>query len=73
MKRPTPLAALKATVARLKASNRQLQTIVDTMQAETHQNRRDLQLQFVRLAQIQTDVDALKRSRHHRGDGHEKN
>jgi hypothetical protein len=38
-----------------------LRELLDTLQAAVFKNRRDLDIQFERIAQIQRDLDLLKR------------
>jgi hypothetical protein len=54
---------LKAALLRERRKNRRLRALIDTIREDVRQNRRDLNLQFTRLAQMQTEIDALKGSR----------
>ena len=47
---------------RERRTNLRLRELVDEIKAEIYKNRGDLNLQFTRLAQLQAEVDALKKS-----------
>jgi hypothetical protein len=41
--------------------------IVNEIRAQVEKNTRDLEVQFVRFAQVQADLDLIKRTLAHRG------
>lgn len=51
---------LKEALLRERRKNRRLRALIDTIREDVQQNRRDLNLQFTRLAQIQREIDGLK-------------
>ncbi len=51
---------MKVALARERRTNRRLRAIIDALTDESAHNRRDLDLQFARLAQLQAELDALK-------------
>ena len=58
----TGLAATRLALTRERRTNRRLRAILAELRAQTVANRHDLDLQFARLAQLQAQLDALKRS-----------
>jgi hypothetical protein len=54
--------SLEDALRRERRTNRRLRTIIDEVKSEVRQNRRDLDLQFARIAQLQAELDALKRN-----------
>jgi hypothetical protein len=49
-------------VAQLQRSNLRLRAMIDEMREQIAQNRRDLSVQFRRIADLQADVDVLKKA-----------
>ncbi len=54
--------SLEDALRRERRTNRRLRVIIDEVRAELRQNRRDLDLQFARIAQLQVELDTLKRN-----------
>jgi len=59
---PLKLTKLKETLMRERRKNRRLRAVIDDLRRQIAANRRDLDLQFTRLAQLQAELDALKQS-----------
>ena len=60
-KRPlSPLIKVKDALTRERRKNRRLRAVIDALGERIAANRRDLDLQFTRLAQLQAEVDGLK-------------
>ena len=59
---PVTLAQVKETLRRERRKNRRLRAVIDGLRSQIADNRRDLDLQFTRLAQLQAELDALKQS-----------
>jgi len=51
---------VKEALTRERRKNRRLRAVIDGLREQIAANRRDLDLQFTRLAQLQAEVDALK-------------
>ena len=49
-------------VARLQRSNTRLRIMIDEMKEQITQNQRELNVQFKRIADLQADVDLLKKA-----------
>jgi hypothetical protein len=49
-------------VAQLQRSNLRLRAMIDELREQIAQNRRDLSVQFRRIADLQADVDVLKKA-----------
>jgi len=58
---PAPTAT-QIALTRERRTNRRLRALIAELRATTEVNRRDLDLQFARLAQMQAEIDALTRS-----------
>jgi hypothetical protein len=56
------LAKVKEMLKRERRKNRRLREVIDGLRGQIAANRRDLDLQFTRLAQLQAELDALKQS-----------
>jgi hypothetical protein len=56
----TTAAILRASLASERRKNRRMRELLDELREQVAQNRRDLDLQFTRLAQLQADIDRLK-------------
>jgi len=54
------LAKVKEMLKRERRKNRRLREVIDGLRGQIAANRRDLDLQFTRLAQLQAELDALK-------------
>ena len=59
---PLKLTKLIETLMRERRKNRRLRAVIDDLRRQIAANRRDLDLQFTRLAQLQAELDALKQS-----------
>lgn len=57
-----PLAEVKEMLRRERRKNRRLRDVIDGLRGQIAAHRRDLDLQFTRLAQLQAELDALKQS-----------
>jgi hypothetical protein len=57
----TALRPAHAEVARLRRTNLRLRALLDEMKTQIADNRRDLNIQFKRIAQLQAQVDALRK------------
>jgi hypothetical protein len=57
----TTVTSLKDALARERRTNRRLRAVIEQLRADRAQDRRDIDLQFTRLAQLQAEVDLLKR------------
>ena len=57
-------AKVKDSLRRERRKNRRLRAIIDSLRSQIEANRRDLDLQFTRLAQLQAELDTLKQSMH---------
>ena len=55
-----PLAKVKEMLRRERRKNRRLREVIDGLRGQIADHRRDLDLQFTRLAQLQAELDALK-------------
>jgi uncharacterized protein YigA (DUF484 family) len=56
----TAVGTLKAALTRERRKNRRLRAIINDLCEQCRMNRRDLDVQFTRLAQLQAELDALK-------------
>ena len=56
------LAKVKEMLRRERRKNRRLREVIDGLRGHIAEHRRDLDLQFTRLAQLQAELDALKQS-----------
>ena len=54
--------SLQEALRRERRTNKHLRALIDEIRADVRQNRRDLDLQFARIAQIQAEMDILKRT-----------
>ena len=52
---------LRSALARERRKNRRLRVLIDELKERVEQNRRDLDLQFTRIANMQMELDDLKR------------
>jgi len=59
---PLTLTKVKEMLRRERRKNRRLREVIDGLRGEIAEHRRDLDLQFTRLAQLQAELDALKQS-----------
>ena len=59
-----PLAKVKEMLRRERRKNRRLREVIDDLRGQIAEHRRDLDVQFTRLAQLQAELDALKQSMH---------
>jgi hypothetical protein len=57
---PLALAKVTDSLRRERRKNRRLRAVIDSLSSQIAANRRDLDLQFTRLAQLQAELDALK-------------
>jgi hypothetical protein len=53
-------ATLKETIAKERRSNRRLHALIAELQEQVLTTRRDLDVQFTRLAQLQAELDIMK-------------
>jgi hypothetical protein len=58
--KPT-LAALKSALQRERRASTRLRSVIEHLEEAVESNRRDLELQFSRIAQLQADLDLLKK------------
>jgi len=62
MARKSPLSnTLRAELRRERRANHRLRVLIDDFTSQASANRTDLDVQFTRLAQLQAEVDALKK------------
>jgi hypothetical protein len=62
MARKSPSAiTLRRDLRRERRTNQRLRLLIDDFKMQAHLNRTDLDVQFTRLAQLQAEVDALKK------------
>lgn len=54
---------LKAALTAERRKNKRLRAVIDDLHEATRANKRELGIQFQRLAQLQAEVDALKADR----------
>jgi hypothetical protein len=54
--------SLQEALRRERRTNKRLRAVIDEVRAQVRQNRRDLDLQFARIAQLQAEMDLLKRA-----------
>jgi hypothetical protein len=59
---PPSLTKVKEMLRRERRKNRRLREVIDGLRGQIAEHRRDLDLQFTRLAQLQAELDALKQS-----------
>jgi chromosome condensin MukBEF ATPase and DNA-binding subunit MukB len=59
---PTPFRPARTEVARLRRTNLRLRVVIDEMKTQLAENRHDLDIQFKRIAQLQEQVDALRKA-----------
>jgi hypothetical protein len=52
---------LKTALSKERRANKRLRAIISNLESAVAQNQRDLDLQFARIAQLQAEVDLLKR------------
>jgi hypothetical protein len=57
----TTVASLKTALTRERRKNRRLRALITLLQDDLAETRRAVDLQVIRLAQIQAEVDLLKR------------
>ena len=55
------LASVRAALHRERRTSGHLRKVITELEQSIAENRRDLQLQFTRIAQIQAEVDKLKK------------
>ena len=60
MARKSSVNALRIELLRERRTNRRLRVVIDDLNAQARANRKDLDVQFTRLAQLQAEVDTLK-------------
>ena len=53
-------ATLKETLAKERRTNRRLRALIAELQEQILTTRRDLDVQFTRLAQLQAELDSMK-------------
>ena len=53
---------LKAEFVKERRANRNRRALIESVREEVRQNRRDINVQVVRLGQLQADLDAVKRA-----------
>jgi hypothetical protein len=59
---PVPtVATLKAALTRERRTNRRLRAVIEQLREQRLLDRRDIDLTITRLAQLQAEVDLLKR------------
>jgi hypothetical protein len=61
MAKSASVVTLNAALVRERRANRRLRVVLEELRKQVQANRRDLDLQFTRLAQIQAELDELKR------------
>ena len=54
--------SLQEALRRERRTNKRLRALIDEIRAQVRQNRRDLDLQFARIAQLQAEMDILKKN-----------
>ena len=54
--------SLQEALRRERRTNKRLRALIDEIRTQVRQNRRDLDLQFARIAQLQAEMDILKRA-----------
>jgi hypothetical protein len=54
--------SLQDALRRERRTNKRLRAIIDEVRAQVRQNCRDLDLQFARIAQLQAELDILKKA-----------
>jgi hypothetical protein len=59
---PLTLTTVTEMLRRERRKNRRLREVIDGLRGQIAEHRRDLDLQFTRLAQLQAELDALKQS-----------
>lgn len=57
---PLTLVRVNEMLRRERRKNRRLREVIDGLRGQIAAHRRDLDLQFTRLAQLQAELDALK-------------
>jgi hypothetical protein len=60
---PSTVVKVTEALTRERRKNRRLRAVIDALGEQIAANRRDLDLQFTRLAQLQAEVDTLKSRR----------
>ena len=60
MARRSSVNTLRIELLRERRTNRRLRVVIDDLNAQARANRKDLDVQFTRLAQLQAEVDTLK-------------
>jgi uncharacterized protein YigA (DUF484 family) len=53
---------LKGQLRRERRTNRRLRNVIDDLKTEVTANRRDLDVQFTRIAQVQAEIDDLRKA-----------
>jgi hypothetical protein len=62
MARKSPsVITLRTELRRERRTNQRLRALIDDFKTQAHTNRADLDVQFTRLAQLQAEVDTLKK------------
>ena len=64
-KTATVSAATNDALSRERRTNRRLRALLNELHEGARENRRDLNVQFTRLAQLQAEVDTLKAVKTH--------
>ena len=59
--KPPLLARLKTALRRERRANTRLRNVIADLEVAVKQNRRDLDLQFTRIAQLQAELDIIKK------------
>jgi len=59
--RASSVVTLKAALTNERRKNRRLRALLDMLREETQHNRHDLDVQTTRVAQLQAEVDMLKK------------
>ena len=57
-----PQRTVRESLRRERRTNKRLRALIDEIRAQVRQNRRDLDLQFARIAQLQAEMDILKKT-----------
>jgi hypothetical protein len=54
--------SVQDALRRERRTNKRLRAVIDEVRAQVRQNCRDLDLQFARIAQLQAEIDLLKKA-----------
>jgi hypothetical protein len=60
---PATLVGIRNALTKERRTNRRLRAIIDDLRDQVRNNRRDIDMQFKRIAQIQAELDVLKKPR----------